>query len=450
MTRMAQDRPRQASWSVHDGQAFAEAFRKREAHAPNEKLLLALLEQGFWSANFDASVAPQTKTLKKRLLGRGKSAGGGRAEYVTRSQAKYKPPAGGIDDKSRADVYARVGATPPRPARRKIPADGKEVAPLRPVLTQPAAPALPPIDDGALKLTDFQPINERKCVGRGQFCRVYETARASDGKDVAIKLCKGIVAAGASGRGAEPDVQMAECFAREVELLRDERLRHANIVKYRGYGYIEQKQGRLGFIALELLCGEGDLRMLLLRRKIAVDSALKWAAQLASALSCLHVCGVVHRDVKPSNCMILGDGTLKLIDFGLAIRLEGGHAATTKYQSSQRLGVPGFMPPEVYRCEPYGAPVDVFAYGVVVHRMLWNAIPPGACESMRAWWRRMLQDVMPESCYASTCAPLAPDAWPEPLAELVTRCCASEPTARPPAPELVRLVAAASRRYVWK
>ncbi len=388
-----------ASWSVHDGAAFASHIREGAAHVPKEKLLLSLLASGAWSIDFKPTAEPLVKT-RYRLKAEGE-----RDDYVTRAPVKTRPAE--APDGTRAPDLPTSGADGP---------------------------------DGALTLTDFAPIVEGKCIGVGQFGRIYETAEKKGGRAVAIKMLKGIVRGG-TACGETPDAHMAEGFAREVELLRDARLRHANVVEYRGFGYIETKCGQLGFIALELLRGT-DLRVLMLKRKLGVDEALTWAAQLASALDCLHACGVVHRDVKPSNCMILGDGTLKLIDFGLAIRLEGGHAATTKYQSSQRLGVPGFMPPEVYRCEPYGAPVDVFAYGVVVHRMLWNAIPPGACVSMRASWTRTLQELMPETFYATTCSPVPLSAWPARTAELVRRCCAPEPKMRPPAPELVRLTSA--------
>jgi len=92
----------------------------------------------------------------------------------------------------------------------------------------------------------------------------------------------------------------------------------------------------------------------------------------------------------------------------------------------QRVGVPAYMAPEVYRRVPYGTPVDVYAFGAVLQRMLANAVPPNAFEKLRA-------SLMQRPATASR--------WPPDLLELTRDCCAAEALHRPRARQLVELLA---------
>ena len=122
---------------------------------------------------------------------------------------------------------------------------------------------------------------------------------------------------------------------------------------------------------------------------LSVFLAIRWSVQLARTLAHLHSRRVIHRDVKLSNIMIAAGASrdLKLVDFGLALRMPpappGADAAVclTAFQASQKVGVYGYMPPEVHRKKPYGFAVDVFAMGVVLRRTLCcraAAAPPEA------------------------------------------------------------------------
>jgi serine/threonine-protein kinase len=85
---------------------------------------------------------------------------------------------------------------------------------------------------------------------------------------------------------------------------------------------------------------------------------------LARALAHAHGAGVIHRDIKPSNVMITRDGAVKLMDFGLAGRVEDGAAA------ERLLGTPKYMAPEQMTGGPVGKGTDVFAIGLVAYEML--------------------------------------------------------------------------------
>jgi serine/threonine protein kinase len=112
-------------------------------------------------------------------------------------------------------------------------------------------------------------------------------------------------------------------------------------------------------------------------RDIAPSDAVKIAIQIAEGLAALHGCGVVHRDLKPENVMVTAQGTVKLLDFGLArATLAAGDAtvarggAPASGTATAMSGTPGYMAPEQWTGHAVDARVDVFALGVIIHELV--------------------------------------------------------------------------------
>ena len=178
--------------------------------------------------------------------------------------------------------------------------------------------------------------------------------------------------------------------------------------------------------------------------------AIRWSVQLARTLAHLHSRRVIHRDVKLWNIMIAAGASrdLKLVDFGLALRMPpappGADAAVclTAFQASQKVGVYGYMPPEVHRKKPYGFAVDVFAMGVVLRRTLCCAAPPPPHLKLKSSAQSALYSVVPTSwAYELQCQPTINPRWPHPNLVAVARDTADpSPTRRPTAGKVTDLL----------
>ncbi len=153
-------------------------------------------------------------------------------------------------------------------------------------------------------------------------------------------------------------------------LLREARaasaLNHPNIV---GIYEVGADNG-VDFIAMELI--EGDtLKELIPAKSLPLREALDYAVQIARGLARAHASGVVHRDLKPGNIMVTPDGTVKLLDFGLARRLQSGEEhETTLTGEGEIVGTPAYMSPEQAEGKQLDARSDIFSFGSVLYEML--------------------------------------------------------------------------------
>jgi serine/threonine protein kinase len=162
---------------------------------------------------------------------------------------------------------------------------------------------------------------------------------------------------------------------RRSRLLREARaasaLNHPNIVNIYEVG----SDNGVDFIAMEFIEGK-SLHDIIPARGLPLGKALDYAVQIASGLAKAHAAGVVHRDLKPGNIMLTGPasghpGLVKLLDFGLARRVELGEGHdTTLTMEGAILGTPAYMSPEQAQGKPADARSDVFSFGSVLYQMV--------------------------------------------------------------------------------
>jgi len=193
-------------------------------------------------------------------------------------------------------------------------------------------------------------------LGRGGMGTVYKAHDPVLDRTVALKVL-------ASELLAEPG--MRERFLREARSAA--RLQHPNVVTVYEFGEVEG----VPFIAMEFLHGD-DLAAAVKRGRLPdLNSRLAVMAQLCEGLAYAHSRGVIHRDVKPSNVYLLPDGSVKIVDFGIA-RLEGGTMAT---RTGELLGTPGYMAPEQFSGVTIDHRVDQWAAGVILYELVSGRRP---------------------------------------------------------------------------
>jgi eukaryotic-like serine/threonine-protein kinase len=138
-------------------------------------------------------------------------------------------------------------------------------------------------------------------------------------------------------------------------------LNHPGIITIHDIG----REGDWLYIAMELLKGT-ELRDRLQQGPMPLDEAVDIAAQVAAGLAVAHAQGVVHRDIKPGNIMLIGEGQAKIMDFGIA-RMKVSDVRT---QSGTMMGSPKYMSPEQVGGHPVDARSDIFSLGSVLYEML--------------------------------------------------------------------------------
>jgi hypothetical protein len=126
------------------------------------------------------------------------------------------------------------------------------------------------------------------------------------------------------------------------------------------------------FLAMPLYPGETLKDRLAREGRLSPDAALEIAVQVTAGLAAAHEAGIVHRDLKPGNVMLLPDGAVKVLDFGLAKIRD-----VSLTRSQMTLGTIGYTPPEQLRGERAAAQADLWAIGVMLHEMLTGTPPFG-------------------------------------------------------------------------
>ena len=203
-------------------------------------------------------------------------------------------------------------------------------------------------------------------LGAGGMGEVYRARDTQLNRDVAIKVLPEIFA-------LDPD-RLAR-FTREAQTLAA--LNHPNIAQIHG---LEGSGPRA--LVMELVEGE-DLSSVIARGSIPLADALPIARQIAEALEAAHEVGIVHRDLKPANVKVRADGTVKVLDFGLAKALDttGGFndgatlTSPAMTHAGVILGTAAYMAPEQARGKSVDRRADIWAFGAVLYEMLTGRRP---------------------------------------------------------------------------
>ena len=206
-------------------------------------------------------------------------------------------------------------------------------------------------------------------LGAGGMGQVYRAKDSRLKREVALKVLPANLAG---------DPERLARFQREAEVLAS--LNHPNIAQVYG---IEANA-----LVMELVDGE-DLAQRLARGPIPLDDALPIAKQIAEALESAHDAGIVHRDLKPANVKVRGDGTVKVLDFGLAKAFDPRLAPSSAEHVSSAptmafpnvtmsgviVGTPSYMAPEQARGKPVDKRADIWAFGVLLYEMISGRRP---------------------------------------------------------------------------
>ena len=193
-------------------------------------------------------------------------------------------------------------------------------------------------------------------LGRGAMGVVYKALDPTIGRTVALKTMRLDV----HGLDAQEMVRRFQNEARAAGVLN-----HPNIVTI----YDAGEQDGIFYIAMEFIEGTTLHELLAEKRVLATEEVLQFTRQICRGLDYAHSNGIVHRDIKPANIMITGNGTVKIMDFGIA--KSGGQVTNT----GQVLGTPNYMAPEQVKGRQLDGRSDLFSLGVILYEMLTGEKP---------------------------------------------------------------------------
>jgi Tol biopolymer transport system component len=260
-------------------------------------------------------------------------------------------------------------------------------------------------------------------LGAGGMGEVWRATDTRLRREVAIKVLPAAFTA---------DRERLLRFEREAQLLAQ--LHHPHIASIFG---LEQLDGGQALV-MELVEGE-ELAALIARGALPLDEALPIARQIAEALEAAHEQGIVHRDLKPQNVKVRADGTVKVLDFGLAKAMEpaappgsGGPVASPAFMQSPTvtgaatalgviLGTAAYMAPEQARGKSIDKRVDIWAFGVVLFEMLTGR---------RLFAGEETSDVLAAVLRQEIDWAALPAATPPPVRRLLARCLHRDPRQR--------------------
>ncbi len=244
----------------------------------------------------------------------------------------------------------------------------------------------------------------KQVVGTGGMSSVYCARDTLLERDVALKILH---------EHFSEDGDYVERFRREARAAA--RLSHPGIVTVIDRGEEDGRQ----FIVFEFVDGETLKELVDRGGPMPVRRALELGLEIGRALAFAHQQGLVHRDVKPQNVLLNGDGRAQVTDFGIARSLDAvGHTETGTV-----LGTSHYIAPEQARGERVDAQTDVYSFGVVLYELLAGEVPYGGDNFLTVAMKHVNEPV-PSLLERRTDCPLR-------LAALIERCMAKEPADRP-------------------
>jgi serine/threonine protein kinase/Tol biopolymer transport system component len=256
-------------------------------------------------------------------------------------------------------------------------------------------------------------------LGEGGMGEVYRARDSQLNREVAIKVLPQLFAA---------DAERLARFTREAQTLAS--LNHPNIAQIYG---LEGTGSGTRALVMELVDGE-DLSAIIARGPVPVADVLSIARQIAEALEAAHGHGIIHRDLKPANVKVRPDGTVKVLDFGLAKALAPGGAGSSAgdlmksptftaapTQLGMIIGTAAYMAPEQAKGKPVDKRADIWAFGVVLYEMVTGR---------RLFDGETVSDVLAAVLRADIDWQSIPASVPSDLRRLIARCLEREPKNR--------------------
>jgi serine/threonine-protein kinase len=238
-------------------------------------------------------------------------------------------------------------------------------------------------------------------LGQGGMARVHQGVDRQLDRRVAIKVL---------APPFDRDDEFVERFRREARAAAG--LSHPNIVAVFDSGSDDGTH----FIVTELVEGE-TLADRLRDGPMPPADAVAVAVDIARALAAAHALGLIHRDIKPGNVMLLPDGRVKVVDFGIA-RAAGSDTLT---HTGVVLGSTAYLSPEQAGGQPVDERADLYSLGCVLYEMLTGRVPFRADTPIATMYRHVNEDAPPPS----TIAPVQPE-----LEDVVLRCLEKDPKRR--------------------
>jgi len=193
-------------------------------------------------------------------------------------------------------------------------------------------------------------IRVLRLIGEGGMSRVYLASREKDDEPLVVKILRTEVT---------DDKLALDRFMEEYSLA--ERIRSRHVAKIHGHGVSEGH----AYLVMEFFDG-GDLNKRLGGKPAPPSEALRIFRELMFALGDIHECGVLHRDLKPQNLMFRSDGSLAIVDFGIAKHID----SVDRTSHGEVLGTPRYMSPEQVRGMALDLRTDIYSAGVLLYQML--------------------------------------------------------------------------------
>jgi len=255
---------------------------------------------------------------------------------------------------------------------------------------------------------------------------------------------------------SKPNVEDSNICSQEIEkeMIILSKLNHPNIVKLYAAGKLHGRR----FLVLERLDG-GTMKQMISSRKKGkyqiknrtirsehwMKNALSDAGSISRAMeychSGIHEHVIFHRDLKPDNIGYKADGTLKIIDFGLAIMIDRKSICSNQvYDMSGGTGSLRYMAPEVAKNLPYNNKVDIYSFGIIICELL----------SCKKAFSGLNIDAYFEHVVHGGLRPLINNTWPNELKELIQRCWTSDIATRPSFNEIVSALDSISADFSTK
>ena len=247
-------------------------------------------------------------------------------------------------------------------------------------------------DPDILKIGKYEVQAE---LGQGGFGKVYRAFDPTVGRSVAIKILT-----------TDGNKDLLTRFRNEASAAG--KLKHKNIVTIHEFG---EHNGR-PFLVMELLEGQDLLQIIKDGVHLTLLQKMNIMDQVAEGLDCAHGNGVIHRDIKPANIRLLPDGTVKIMDFGVA-RMNRDRNETGLTQQGDLIGTILYMSPEQFAGSVADVLSDIFAYGVTYYELLTGKHPFKETDPARVMFKISMEDPAPIRSLVPEC--------PEGLEEIIAR-----------------------------